>query len=354
VGTIRRLILGNMELQAHRWFFPQAGRPSQRLPSANIPILQEMVQSQQAILVGDHQFDPAIVGDSELYRDNLTGQVLQASRTLMCVPLVVKDETIGMLVLGHHQPNYWGEKEKELVQAFANQVAAAITNAELFDKTGEAATLEERTRLARELHDSATQSLYSATLFSEAGKELAEQGDMDSARYYLSRVSEVVYQALKDMRLLIFQLRPPVLEEEGLVGAVQKRLDSVEKRSGIESRLIGDPLLALPDVVSAELYAITLEALNNVLKHADTDSVSVSIHSDGEILTLEVVDDGGGFDLENVRDGGGMGLVNMHERALRLGGALTIESIPNQGTSVKVTVPLTQATAQSPLVYGDF
>jgi signal transduction histidine kinase len=156
------------------------------------------------------------------------------------------------------------------------------------------------------------------------------------------------------MRLLIFQLRPPVLEEEGLVGAVQKRLDSVEKRSGIESRLIGDPLLALPDVVSAELYAITLEALNNVLKHADTDSVNVSIHSDGEILTLEVVDDGGGFDLESVRDGGGMGLGNMHERALRLGGALTIESIPNQGTSVKVTVPLTQATAQSPLVYGDF
>jgi len=346
VGTIRRLILGNMELQAHRWFFPQSGRPSQQLPSVNIPIVREMVQSRQAILVGDHQFNPAIVGEAEFYRSNLTGEVLQASRTLMCVPLVVKDETIGMLVLGHHQPNYWGEEEKELVQAFANQAAVAIANAELFEKAGETATLEERTRLARELHDSATQSLYSATLFSEAGKELAEQGDLESAGYYLSRVSEVVYQALKDMRLLVFQLRPPVLEKEGLVEAIRQRLDAVEKRAGMEARLIGDPQLSLPIEVSEELYSITLEALNNVLKHAETDSVNVSVHSDGEILTLEVVDDGRGFDLESVQDGGGMGLGTMPERAARLGGDLTIESVPDQGTSVKVTVPLTQETAE--------
>jgi signal transduction histidine kinase len=258
---------------------------------------------------------------------------------------MVKDEVIGMLVLGHHKPNYWGEETKELVQAFANQASVAIVNAELYKKAGETATLEERTRLARELHDSATQSLYSATLFSEAGKELAEQGDLESVGYYLSRVSEVVQQALKDMRLLVFQLRPPVLEKEGLVGAIQRRLDAVEKRAGMEARLIGDPLLSLPGEVSEELYSIALEALNNVLKHAETDTVTVSIHSDGEILTLEVVDHGRGFDLESVRDGGGMGLGSMQERAALLGGDLTIESALDQGTSVKVTVQLTRATA---------
>ena len=94
-------------------------------------------------------------------------------------------------------------------------------------------------------------------------------------------MSEVVQQALKDMRLLVFQLRPPVLEKEGLVGAIQKRLDAVEKRAGMEARLIGDPLLNLPGEVSEELYSIALEALNNVLKHAETDSVTVSIRSDG-------------------------------------------------------------------------
>ena len=159
VSTIRRLIDKNMELKAHRWLYPHEGQPTQRLPVAKIPIIQGMVQSRQAILVDDHQFNPVIFGDIELFSNKLTGEVLQASRTLMCVPLVVKDETIGMLVLGHHKPNYWDEEKKELVQAFANQAAVAIVNAELYEQAGEAATLEERTRLARELHDSATQSL---------------------------------------------------------------------------------------------------------------------------------------------------------------------------------------------------
>jgi len=213
------------------------------------------------------------------------------------------------------------------------------------EQAGETATLEERTRLARELHDSATQSLYSATLFAEAGKDLAEQGDLDSAGYYLSRVGEVVQQALKDLRLLVFELRPPVLEKEGLVGAIQKRLDAVEKRAGMEARLIGDPLLSLPGEQSEDLYFIALEALNNVLKHAESDSVTVTIRSDGELLALEVVDDGVGFNLESVHNGGGMGMGSMQERAERLGGDLTIQSNPGQGTRVEVVVPLNTGAA---------
>jgi signal transduction histidine kinase/ligand-binding sensor domain-containing protein len=347
VGTIRRLVRGNMELIAHRWLFPQAGQPSQRLPVANIPIVREMVQTQQAILVDDHQFNPGFVGEAELYRDNLTGEVLQASRTLMCAPLMVKDETIGMLVLGYHQPNYWGEGEKELVQTIANQAAVAIFNAELFAKVGVAATLEERTRLARELHDSVTQSLYSATLFSEAGKELAEQGDLESTRYYLSRVGEVIHQALKDLRLLIFQLLPPVLEKEGLVMALQHRLDAVEKRAGMDARLIYDQLPDLSDPLSEELYYITIEALNNILKHAQADKVTITIKCDEEGLDLEVRDNGQGFDLEAAYSSGGMGLTNMAERAVKLDAALTIESSLNQGTSIRVIVPLTESLSNS-------
>ena len=338
VGTIRRLVAGNMELQAHRWLFPQAGEPSQHLPVATIPIVRDMIQNQQAILVGDHQLNPAIVGETELYRDSLTGEVLQASRTLMCVPLVVKDEVIGMLVLGHHQPNYWDEGNKELVQAFANQAAVAIVNAELFEKVEAVATLEERTRLARDLHDSATQSLYSASLFSEAGKELAAAGDLESAQYYLSRVGEVVHQALKDMRLLVYQLRPPVLDKEGLVGALQQRLDAVEKRAGMSARLISNELPPLPDEVTEGLYRIAQEALNNTLKHAEAEAVTVTIRFDGEKVSLQVTDDGQGFDLEAARDSGGMGLMNMEERTVQLGGELTIDTSLGQGTRVVVTV----------------
>jgi ligand-binding sensor domain-containing protein/signal transduction histidine kinase len=350
VGTIRRLIQGNMELQAHRWLFPQVGQPSQHLPVADIPIIQEMIHTRGAILVGDHQFNPEIIGDTELYTDTLTGEVLQASRTLMCVPLVVKDETIGMLVLGHHQPNVWGEEKKELVQAFANQAAVAITNAELFEKAGEAATLEERTRLARELHDSATQSLYSATLFSEAGKELAEAGDIESARHYLTRVGDVVHQALKDMRLLVFQLRPLVLEKDGLVMALQHRLDAVEKRAGMDARLISDHLPSLSDSVSEELYSITIEALNNTLKHAQAESVRISIRCDEGELDLEVRDDGGGFDPEAASSSGGMGLVNMYERAVILNANLTIDSELGQGTSIRVIVPYQNHHRNPPVI----
>ncbi len=339
VGTIRRLVQGNMELQAHRWLFPREGWPSQRLPVANIPIIREMVQTRQAILVDDHKFNPAIVGDTEFFSDKLSGEVLQASRTLMAVPLVAKDEVIGMLVLGHHQPNRWGEEAKELAQAFANQAAVAIINAELYEQAGAAATLAERTRLARELHDSATQALYSAALFSEAGKELAEAGDIDSAQHYLSRVGEVVHQALKDIRLLVYQLRPPVLEKEGLVMALQHRLDAVEKRAGMDARLICDRLVRFSDPVSEELYGITLEALNNVLKHADADTVTLTIRSDEGGVDLEVRDNGRGFDPEVAYGGGGMGLVTMAERAAKIDAALTIDSSLDQGSSIRVIVP---------------
>jgi signal transduction histidine kinase/streptogramin lyase len=339
VATVRRIVHGNMELKAHRWLYPQEGQPSQWLPIAGIPIIQEMIRTQQAILVGDHQFNPGIVGDTALFSDSLTGDVLQASRNLMSVPLVLKEEVIGMLVLGHHQPNYWGEEKKELVQAFANQAAIAIANAELFEKAGEAATLEERTRLARELHDSATQSLYSATLFSEAGKELATAGDQESAEHYLTRVGEVVHQALKDMRLLIFQLRRPVLETEGLLMSLQFRLDAVEKRAGVDARLIADPLPHLSHSVSEELYSITIEALNNALKHAQADKITITIRSDGREVYLEVRDDGRGFDPQTASNGG-MGLVNMAERAEKLGADLIINSSTDQGTSIRVIVPV--------------
>jgi signal transduction histidine kinase/ligand-binding sensor domain-containing protein len=348
VATVHRLVDENMELMAHRWLFPQEGQPSQHLPAADIPIIQEMVHSRRVILIGDHQFDPEIIGDTVLYRHDLTGEVLQASRTLMSVPLIVKDEIIGMLVLGHHQPNHWSEMEKELVQAFANQAAVAIANAELFEEVEEAATIEERSRLARELHDSATQSLYSATLLNEAGKELAEQGDLESASYYLSRVGEVIYQALKDMRLLVFQLRPPILEKEGLVMALQHRLDAVEKRAGMDARLISDPVPHLSDQVSQELYSITIEALNNTLKHAQAEKVRITIRSDNGNVDLEVHDDGRGFDTETAYNSGGMGLTNMAERASKLDTDLTIDSGHDQGTNVRVSVPLPDSPSKSP------
>jgi len=327
-----------LQLQAYRRFFSSTVTPTQDLAVADIPILREVVQTREASLMGDIRQDPAFFANLQAAVNYRPGLILQEARTLMLVPLDFKGQVIGMLILGHRQPDSFDRKTMALAQAFANQVAVAIVNSQIYEQAGEVATLEERTRLARDLHDSATQSLYSATLFSEAGKELAAAGDLESAEYYLSRVGEVVHQALKDLRLLVFQLRPPELDKEGLVGALQRRLDAVEKRAGMEARLISDELPPLRDGVTDGLYRIAQEALNNTLKHAEANAVTVTLRSDSESVTLEVVDDGQGFDLEAARNSGGMGLVSMGERAAQLGGELSIESTLNQGTRVAVTV----------------
>lgn len=129
-----------------------------------------------------------------------------------------------------------------------------------------------------------------------------------------------------------------VLEQEGLVRALQQRLDAVEGRAAVEARLLVEEEGRLTAPVEEALYLIALEALNNALKHAAATSVTVRIRAAGERAELEVSDNGRGFDPQAVRDTGGMGLVTMRERAEGLGGALTILSAPGEGTRVKVSV----------------
>ena len=161
----------------------------------------------------------------------------------------------------------------------------------------EAGMQQERQRLARELHDSVTQSLYSSTLFAEAGRRLAGTGDLERSAEYFTQLRETSHQALKEMRLLVHQLRPLVLEQMGLVGALRQRLDAVERRAGVEARLQVDGDAQQPDDVEEGLYFIAQEALNNALKHAESDSVTVRIKSRDGFVELEVSDNGNGFSI---------------------------------------------------------
>ena len=212
----------------------------------------------------------------------------------------------------------------------------------------EVAVIEERERLARELHDSIVQSLYSMTLFAAAGRERAEIGDLEHVSEYLDDIGSGAHQALKEMRLLVYELRPPVLEEEGLVGALRRRLDAVEGRAGLSARLLTKGLVALPRPVEEGLYRIAQEALNNTLKHTTATTVTVYLRGEEGQVELEVVDDGCGFDPEVVGAGGGMGLMSMRERAEELGGTLTVSSAPGEGTSVQVRISLEPGEKESP------
>jgi PAS domain S-box-containing protein len=202
------------------------------------------------------------------------------------------------------------------------------------------AAVEERQRLARELHDSITQSLYSLTLLAEAGRRFAGQGDLRQAKHHLKRLGETAQQALKEMRLLVYELRPLALQKVGLAGALRQRLDAVEKRAGVQARLEVEGSLALPPPLEEGLYRLAHEALNNALKHSASASMVVRLLSDGEYVRLEVEDRGIGFDPDSAGAQGGMGLSNMRDRAERLGADLVFDSAIGQGTSVWVKVKI--------------
>ena len=261
-------------------------------------------------------------------------------RALLTVPLVIKEEFYGSLGFYYADSRQFSQEDVRLGMSFGNQAALAIENARLRVQAEQAAILQERSRLARDLHDSVTQLLYSLTLLVEAGRRLAQSGDLQRVDEALARLGEISQQAFKEMRLLVYELRPLALKRAGLVRALQQRLDTVERRAGIEATLTVAGNVELPARLEEELYHIAQEALNNVLKHAAATTIAVCIATDERRIAIEIRDDGKGVDLSAGSDEGGIGLSSMRERAEKLGGALTITSVPGQGTTVNVTVDL--------------
>jgi len=259
-------------------------------------------------------------------------------RSLMWVPLVVRDRIIGVLSIAGPTIDAYAAGDAALALAIARQAAVAIENARLHERARQAAVLEERERLARELHDSVTQSLYAASLHAEAAGRALADGETEPAATNLVDIRETVQEALAEMRLLLFELRPPPLEEHGLVGALQTRLRAVEARSGLAAELEGDETLRLRPETERELYRVAQEALNNVLKHAHASRVTVRLDAVDGRASLEVADDGVGFE-PALRGVGGYGLSGMRERVERLGGTLAVESAPGAGTRVRAEVP---------------
>lgn len=254
-------------------------------------------------------------------------------------PMHAKGRVVGVLAVVGLEGQSFGDEEMALLASIADQVGIAVDNAWLYREAEELAVLQERHRLARDLHDSVTQLLSSIQLLAESSRRAAESGDAKRSRDHLSRLNEVARQALREMRLFIYELRPRLLEHEDLVEVLQQRLDAVENRAGIQARLLVEgELTELDSGLKEGLYRIVQEALNNALKHANARSVTVRIRADSRTVDLEIDDDGQGFDMPEAEDAGGMGLANIRERAMELGGVVSIVSAPGRGTKVKVTV----------------
>jgi nitrate/nitrite-specific signal transduction histidine kinase len=268
------------------------------------------------------------------------GQV--SAQSAVVAPLAIKDQVMGTLVVADKQEGRgeFDQADLDILVAFANQAATAIENARLYEQAQQLAVVEERQRLARELHDAVTQTLFSASLIAEALPEIWE-GDQDEGRQLLAELRRLSRGALAEMRTLLMELRPAALAEASLDDLLRQLGEAVAGRIGVPVTVTVEGECELSPDVHVALYRIAQEALNNVVKHANASQVTVSLRCSppasgeekGRAVELLVSDDGYGFDPRRI-EAECLGLEIMRERAGAIGATLTIESEIGHGTEV--------------------
>ena len=308
-----------------------------RIPITRNSELSRLILQRQPFFIRDINDHPRVLSEINTALGQ-SGRSLSRFHSWLVVPLMVKDVQIGIMVLTHHKENNYNRSARDMVQMFANQATIAIQNAQLYREAQNSAVLEERNRLARELHDSVAQALYSISLYTNATRKALGANKMEVVNSHLEELQRTATEAVADMRLLIYELRPPILDDEGLVEAIRVRLESVEARSDIQFNLEVDGELQLPKMTETEVYRVIQEALNNILKHANATYVFVKIIEDQNHLYVAIQDNGKGFDQTLTEKSGGYGFRNIHERIRRIGGTLHIDTAPGQGTSIHIEI----------------
>jgi len=258
------------------------------------------------------------------------------------VPIVAPDGVIGAFYLTEKEgAAEFGDDDQELIELLAAHAAIAITNARLYERSRELSILSERNRLALELHDTVSQKLFSLVLTAEAAGELVER-DRAAAGSSIQRVQELGREALEELRSLIFELRPPELERDGLAATLRKHVEVIRPLQDVRIELELDGNEPAGDARwSQEILRIAQEALHNALTHARANTVTVRLRSTAGRLVLEIADDGTGFDPTSASiRARRLGLTSMEERAERLGGHLEVRSAPGLGTAVRLEAPV--------------
>jgi signal transduction histidine kinase len=296
-------------------------------------LLGAMLQSEEPYRTSDIRRDPRFRGGWPRAHPEM--------RSFLGVPIVARDGVIGAFYLTEKEVAAdFDDGDLQLIEMLAAHAAIAIENARLYERSRELSIVEERNRLARDLHDSVTQKLFGVVLTAEAASTLADR-DPVRAQEELERLRGLAQEAMDELRSLVFELRPAVLETEGLAATLRKHVDVLRR---VHARDIG---LRVADgarttsTVEGEVFRIAQEALGNALRHADAARVDVSLDTGDGRIVLVVTDDGCGFEagaaaLRSRR----LGLTSMEERARSIGGRLAIDSQVGAGTTVRLEVPL--------------
>ncbi len=266
-----------------------------------------------------------------LLRDE-SAALLEGIRSWMWVPLAVKSRIVGGLGVAHKKRNHFTPHHADLALSVANQAAITMVNAELYERAQALAVLEERQRLARNLHDAINQSLFSVGLIAEVLPRLWER-DQAEARRSLEDLRRLTRGAMAEMRALLAELRPSTLTDAELGDLLHLLGNAFTGRTNIPARVTVVGQGALPADVQVAIYRVCQEALNNIVKHAAASNVEIDLKHEGAAIELSIRDDGKGFDPEQTASGH-YGLSMMHERAEGVGAQLSVASQPGHGTEL--------------------
>jgi PAS domain S-box-containing protein len=260
-------------------------------------------------------------------------------RSFMHMPIMVGGNVFGVFNVNYTQPRAFGAGEQRLFLSLAQRAALAINNARLYAQAQQAAAMEERQRLARELHDAVTQTLFSASLVADVLPRLWERKPQEALRR-LEELRQLTRGALAEMRTLLLELRPAALIEADLGDVLRQLAEAFNGRARLPVAVTVEGQVRLSADVQVAFYRIAQEALNNIVKHANASQVTMRLIFEPQQLVLRIDDNGQGFDLAHPPPSGHFGLNIMRERAEVVGANFQIESQPGHGTSIVVSCDL--------------
>lgn len=295
-------------------------------------LLAAMLSETEPYRVADIQQDPRFQSWPDAH---------PSMTSFLGVPIVSKGRVIGAFYLTDKTgASEFSSEDQDAIVLLAAHAAVAIENARLYERSQELSVVEERNRLARDLHDSVSQTLFSMTLTAEAALS-AVDGDLPAAKTEVRNLRDLSEAALREMRSLIFELRPGDLESDGLLPTLRKHVDVLRRTGRGDVAIREVSYRAQPPAFERAVFRIIQESVNNALTHAQADRIEIEIAAESGRLNVVVADDGVGFDVADAQlRAHRLGITSMEERADELGGRLTIESVRGEGTRVKLEVPL--------------
>jgi PAS domain S-box-containing protein len=300
-----------------------------RIAIADSPLYQRISDTRQPFLVADTLAHPLWISRLKT----------TSPRSYLGVPILIGDEIIGFINITSDTPNAFTEDDAKRLTEMVVHVAIAVRNAQAFDEAKQAAAAAERQRLARELHDSATQILFSASLIAQTIPMLIDQG-VQPSQLKDEAISLAAYTqgAVAEMRTLLVEMRPDAIENADLAKLITHLLNVVSARQNIATKLVNPQPFRLPPAVQLTFYRVVQEAINNTLKHAKATTLEVQLLQNGNERILTVTDNGRGFALDgDLANSDHFGLRIMRERALEVGAALQVQSATGRGTRIMLS-----------------